>query len=40
MFTVKELKEEIEITETTVERPVKDCNEKVARQRKVFRRVR
>jgi len=37
MFGIKELKEEIEITENTVECPVRDCNEKVARQRKVFK---
>ncbi len=38
MFGVKELKESIEITETTVECPVKGCSEEVERQRKVFRR--
>lgn len=38
MFGVKELKESIEITKTTVECPVKGCSEKVERQRKVFKR--
>ncbi len=37
MFGIKELKEKIEITETTVECPVKGCKESVKRQRKVFR---
>jgi len=36
MFGIKELKEELEITKTTVECPVKDCNVKVERQRRVF----
>lgn len=34
---IKELKERIEITETTVECPVKGCSEKVERQRVVFK---
>jgi len=34
MLGVEELKERIEITDTTVECPVKGCNEKVERQRK------
>ncbi len=38
MFGVKELKESIEITKTTVECPVKSCSEKVERQREVFKR--
>jgi len=38
MLGVKELKESIKITETTVECPVKGCSEKVERQRKVFKR--
>lgn len=38
MFGAEELKESIEITETTVECPVKDCIEKVERQREVFKR--
>jgi len=38
MFGVKELKESIKITETTIECPVKGCSEKVERQRKVFKR--
>jgi len=38
MLGVEELKESIEITETTVECPVKGCSEKVERQRKVFNR--
>jgi len=37
MFGIKELKEKIEITKTTVECPVKCCKEKVERQRKFFR---
>jgi len=37
MFGIEELKERIEITETTVECPVKGCNEKVERQRVVFK---
>jgi len=37
MLGVKELKESIKITETTVECPVKGCSEKVERQRGVFR---
>jgi len=31
MFGIKELKEKIEITKTTVECPVKGCKEKIAR---------
>jgi hypothetical protein len=38
MLGVNELKEKIERTDKTVECPVKDCNEKVERQRKVFKR--
>jgi len=38
MLGMQELKETIEITETTVECPVKGCGEKVQRQREVFRR--
>jgi hypothetical protein len=38
MLGMEELKEIIEITETTVECPVKGCNEKVERQRKDFKR--
>jgi len=38
MFGIEELKEQIEITESTVDCPVKSCSEKVERQRKVFRR--
>ena len=38
MFGIKELKDTIEVTETTVECPVKGCREQVARQRKSFRR--
>lgn len=38
MFGIKELKERIEITNRSVECPVKDCNEKVERQRKTFKR--
>lgn len=38
MLGMEELKEIIEITETTVECPVKGCNEKIERQRKVFKR--
>ncbi len=37
MLGMKELKEMIEITDTTVECPVKGCNEKVERQRGVFK---
>lgn len=37
MFGVEELKKSIEITETTVECPVKGCSEKVERQRKIFK---
>jgi hypothetical protein len=36
MLGMNELKESIEITEKTVECPVKSCNEKVKRQRKSF----
>jgi hypothetical protein len=35
---MEELKESIEITETTVECPVKGCSEKIERQREVFKR--
>lgn len=35
---MEELKESIEITETTVECPVKSCSEKIERQREVFKR--
>ena len=38
MLGMEELKESIEITETTVECPVKGCCEKVERQRGVFKR--
>jgi hypothetical protein len=38
MLGMGELKESIEITETTVECPVKGCIEKVERQREVFKR--
>jgi hypothetical protein len=38
MLGIEELKEGIEITEITVECPVKDCSEKVERQREVFKR--
>jgi hypothetical protein len=38
MLGMKELKESIEITETTVECPVKGCSEKIERQREVFKR--
>ncbi len=38
MLGVKELKESIKITKTTVECPVRGCSEKVERQRKVFKR--
>ena len=38
MFGMEELKESIEITEKTVECPVKNCSEKVERQRKDFKR--
>jgi len=37
MFGIKELKEKIEITENTVECPVKGCKKIVERQRRVFR---
>jgi len=37
MLGVKELKEEIEITKTTVECPIKGCKKVVERQRRVFR---
>lgn len=37
MFGMKELKPSIEINETSVECLVKDCSEKVERQRKVFK---
>jgi len=37
MFGIKELKEKIEITKTTVECPVKGCKKIVERQRRVFR---
>ena len=39
MFGIKELKDKIEITKTTVECPVKDCKERVERQRRVFRKL-
>ena len=38
MFGLEELKDEIEITQTKVECPVKGCSEKVERQRKTFKR--
>ena len=38
MLGMEELKESIEITQTTVECPVKGCSEKVERQRKRFKR--
>ena len=38
MLGIEELKEWIEVTETTVECPVKCCSEKVERQRVVFKR--
>jgi len=38
MFGLEELKKKIEITDTTVECPVKGCSEKVERQRNVFKR--
>jgi len=38
MLGMEELKESIEISETTVECPVKGCVEKVERQREVFKR--
>ncbi len=38
MLGMKELKENIGITETTVECPVKGCSEKIKRQRKGFKR--
>ena len=37
MLGMKELKERIEITDTTVECPVKGCSEKIERQRVVFK---
>ena len=37
MLGIQELKERIEITETTVECPIKGCNEKVERQRRFFK---
>ena len=37
MLGIEELKKEIEITETTVECPVKDCSEKVERRRNTFK---
>ena len=37
MLGIKELKEKVEITRTTVECPVKGCKEIVERQWKVFR---
>ena len=37
MLGIKELKENIKITDTTVECPVKGCNQRVARQRDRFR---
>lgn len=37
MFGIEELKDRIEITETTVECPVKGCSEKVERQRITFK---
>jgi len=38
MLGIKELKESIKITETTIECPAKGCSEKVERQREVFKR--
>jgi len=38
MLGIEELKENIGITKTTVECPVKGCSEKIERQRKVFKR--
>jgi len=38
MLGMEELKESIEITETTVECPIKGCSEKIERQREVFKR--
>ena len=38
MLGIEELKECIEITDSTVECPVKGCSEKVERQRGVFKR--
>ncbi|MDP2302550.1 MAG: hypothetical protein Q8N03_09015 [Ignavibacteria bacterium] len=38
MYSFKELKNQIEITETTVECPVKNCDTKVERQKKEFKR--
>ena len=37
MYGIKDLKEKIKITETNVECPIKGCNNKVERQRKVFK---
>jgi len=38
MLGMEQLKESIELTETTVECPVKGCGEKIERQREVFKR--
>ncbi len=38
MYGLKDLKEKINITKTTVECPVKDCDVIVERQRKSFKR--
>ncbi len=38
MLGYEELKETIEVTETTVECPVKECNERVEKQRGFFKR--
>lgn len=38
MLGIEELKERIEITESTIECPIKGCSEKVERQREVFKR--
>lgn len=38
MYNIQELKDQIEITETTVECPVIGCNQKIERQRIVFKR--
>ena len=38
MLGIEELKENIEITKTTVECPIKGCSKKIERQRKVFKR--
>lgn len=38
MFAIEDLKEQIIVTDTSVECPVKGCTEKVEQQRKVFRR--